>query len=92
VEHGETSTSALARELREEIGIEVNPPTRPADALVHTNDVTLSIWLLDEWEGEPRNLQTEEHDAIGWFRQDQMAPLSLAHTDYVSLIGRIVFT
>lgn len=84
--------SALARELREELGIDVKPPTSLADAIVQGEGLTLSIWLLDEWEGEPRNLQPEEHDALGWFRQDQMAALPLAHSDYVGLFGRIVFT
>lgn len=84
VEAGERPGEALVRELAEELGIEVDVPDRAADRVL-TDDPTglrLSIWLVDEWRGEPANLAPDEHDAIGWFRLEDLDGLLLADDAY----------
>lgn len=71
VEAGETETDALARELHEELGVRISPDSvswlgelragTPADP------VQLTGWVVNGWSDEPRNLDPDEHDDIGWF-------------------------
>jgi 8-oxo-dGTP diphosphatase len=91
VEPGETHGEALERELREELGIVIAAPTGAADAIITVAEVSLSIWRCDAWSGEPCNLQPEEHDAIGWFRREELSQLTLAHPDYTELFAALVF-
>jgi 8-oxo-dGTP diphosphatase len=55
---GESEAQALARELREELGVEVDS-SRPVMRLTHSYDdrqVELSMWLIERFRGEPRGL------------------------------------
>lgn len=78
VEPGESELDALARELREELGVEVSP-----DAVAHLarvvagpddDPVSVSAWLVGEWQGTPANLAPEEHDLLGWFDVEELPP------------------
>jgi 8-oxo-dGTP diphosphatase len=58
VAQGEAEAAALARELREELGIEVIA-ARSLMRLEHSyedRDVQLSMWIVERFEGEPRAL------------------------------------
>ncbi|HEX5545834.1 MAG TPA: NUDIX domain-containing protein [Ktedonobacterales bacterium] len=88
VEAGETVAQALVRELREELG--VIPTAWREWAVLRASamgDETASVlcvhlFLVTQWEGEPRNLLPDEHDAVAWFTVDDAATLTLAHADY----------
>lgn len=59
---GETDADALARELREELGIEVRN-SRSFMTLTHQYDdrvIELSMWIVDRFEGEPRGLDGQQ--------------------------------
>lgn len=81
VEPGETELGALARELREELGVEVS--TASASPLCRLTagradePVLLSAWLVTDWQGTPANRAPDEHDDIGWFGLEELP--SLAH-------------
>lgn len=65
LEPGEAIASGLARELREELGIEVIHH-RPLIRILHQypeKTVLLDVHLLEEWQGEPRGL---EGQALSW--------------------------
>jgi len=88
VEPGESPHGALARELLEELGIELDMhalPAAPALQVVET-DLDLSIWVVSEWTGEPTNLAPEEHDRIAWFDKATALGLPLAHPSCRELI------
>ena len=58
VDAGESESTALTRELREELGIEVIS-SRPFMRLAHSyndRDVELSMWIVDGFRGEPQSL------------------------------------
>jgi 8-oxo-dGTP diphosphatase len=72
---GESERSALVRELREELGIEVMA-ARPFMRLAHAyeeRDVELSLWIVERFAGEPRSLDAQ---ALKW-----VAPAHLGGED-----------
>jgi 8-oxo-dGTP pyrophosphatase MutT (NUDIX family) len=53
---------ALVRELDEELGIRIEPPEQPPWETVQADGVELNVFIIDRWEGDPRNAATDEHD------------------------------
>jgi len=76
VEPTETHHKALARECREELGIEVRDLVDHVTA--RTGEAVLRVFVVRSWEGEPTNTAPEEHQAIGWFAAADLAGLPLA--------------
>jgi 8-oxo-dGTP pyrophosphatase MutT (NUDIX family) len=85
VEPGELPGASLARELREELGIEVAPPAGLPMHEIHVDAVHMQIWLIDTWMGTPANVAVDEHDAIAWFARDELDQLRLAHDGYLAM-------
>jgi 8-oxo-dGTP diphosphatase len=84
VEPGETPQDALARELREELGIEAKIGREMDRYDVRYGDGPLTrliFFAVEEWDGEPRNLDFAQ---IAW-----AAPETLR--DYDFLEGDIAF-
>lgn len=80
IEVGESELDALAREMQEELGVQI-----AMDSVLHLCRVTagppsapalLSAWLVRNWQGTPANLAPEEHVNIGWFGTEQLPPLA----------------
>jgi 8-oxo-dGTP diphosphatase len=78
IEAGESELDALARELHEELGVQIATDAAthlcrltagPAEEAVH-----LSAWVVPDWQGTPTNVAPEEHDDIGWFSLDDFPP------------------
>ena len=70
IEHGEPAAAALARELHEELGIEIGD-AYPWITRVFTyphGTVRLQFFRVHEWKGEPH---PREEQAIAWQRFDQ---------------------
>jgi 8-oxo-dGTP diphosphatase len=93
VEHGETPTEALARELREELAVDLRSPLglpfeEVADSAAAVN---MTIWLIDYAEAVV-NHAPDEHDELRWVTSDEIAGLALAHPAYVELLGRAAHT
>ena len=80
IETGETELAALTREMHEELGVKIvaSSATRLCrlDAGRGRESVRLSAWLVGEWQGTPTNVAPDEHDAIGWFRPEELPPLA----------------
>lgn len=90
VKSGETGMQALIRELREELGVSISEFDDPPVAELRLEDMTLRIWRVDTWLGEPRNQAPEEHDTVGWFDLAQLEELELASVDYLPLLRRLL--
>jgi 8-oxo-dGTP diphosphatase len=77
---GESEGAALARELSEELGIEVQA-ARPFLRLVHTYetyDVELSLWIVERYAGTPAPLDDQ---ALKWVLPGQLPAEDLLEAD-----------
>ena len=77
---GENRRAALARELREEIGIEISTP-RPLLRLRHTypfGEVLLDVWVVRRYGGEPQALDGQ---ALRWCTQTELESTELLPAD-----------
>ncbi|MEV4514004.1 NUDIX hydrolase [Dactylosporangium sp. NPDC049525] len=90
VEDGELASAALARELREELGIAVAEPSGPPMHEIYADTFAMQIWLLDTWVGTPVNAAPDEHDAIAWFDETGLAELRLAHGSYLAMFTEVL--
>lgn len=83
IETGESELEALAREMHEELGVRIAAGS--ASHLCRLNagregeSVVLSAWMVADWRGTPTNVAPDEHDAIGWFRPEELPPLAHGH-------------
>ncbi|GGE99629.1 DNA mismatch repair protein MutT [Aliidongia dinghuensis] len=79
----EPAATAVAREVREELGLGIRPErllclTDQIDAAAGTHWLA-PVYLVDRFEGEPRLMEPEKHDAFDWFPLDALPePLTLA--------------
>jgi 8-oxo-dGTP diphosphatase len=80
IEAGESELGALTREMHEELGVQI--ATGSVSHLCRLNagsggeSVLLSAWLVGDWQGTPTNVAPDEHDAIRWFRHEELPPLA----------------
>ncbi len=80
VDTGESERNALARELREELGIEV-VSAHPFMRLTHAyeeRDVELSLWIVERFRGEPRPLDAQ---ALKWVPTAALAAEDILEAD-----------
>lgn len=81
VEAGEVPTAALVRELREELGIEVDPVALEAVAFSESpgpRHLVLLLYRCRAWQGEPRAIDAAE---IRWVAMEELAALDMPPAD-----------
>lgn len=82
VEPGETPEHALARELHEELGIEVSPGSLSAAAFASEPlgeaHLLLLLYLCREWRGTPEALDAE---GLRWVRVAELRALAMPPAD-----------
>jgi 8-oxo-dGTP diphosphatase len=80
LEPGETERAALARELREELGVEI---AAAHEALTLSHDygdrrVEVSMWIVDRYTGEPRELDGQR---LKWVAPAQLPDEDVLEAD-----------
>ncbi len=84
VEEGESPESALIRELREELGIEITPKNLENFCfLSHPYQefdfhLLMPVYICRKWQGTPKAL---EHSAICWVLPNDMHKLDMIEAD-----------
>ena len=99
VEPGETPEAAAAREIAEELGVElpaaalepVGFATDPAQPPQPRQPHLILLYACRSWQGAPRCLDGEE---IGWFAPKALAGLAMPPLDYplAQSLKRFTFT
>jgi 8-oxo-dGTP diphosphatase len=77
---GESERAALARELREELGVEVSV-ARPLMRLQHAyadREVELSLWIVERFSGTPRALDGQR---LKWVAPAQLTAQDILEAD-----------
>ncbi len=89
IEPGESTVVALARELREELGIEalVEPTVL---FRIESDDMALDAHLVAEWAGRITNRAPDEHDDLRFFSAQDFPCLAFAHPLYPSLLVDLI--
>ena len=80
LEPGEERLAGLARELREELGIDISTPL-PLIRLRHaypTREVLLDVWVVRHYSGEPRGLDGQ---ALRWCTLGELETVDLLPAD-----------
>lgn len=79
-EPGETSQAALARELEEELGIEVEVGERLVEVPQHypSKRLRLEVFRIARWKGSPRG---REGQAMTWVEPDRLLRYSMPSAD-----------
>jgi len=80
VDPGESEAAALARELREELGVEV-VASRPFMRLRHTyedREVELSMWVVESFRGEVQSLDGQR---LKWVQPERLADENILEAD-----------
>jgi 8-oxo-dGTP diphosphatase len=89
VETGERPEAALVRELREELGIEVDPAALDPIAFASADNagrhMLLLLYLCRAWSGVPRALDAT---ALKWLRPEEMDGAEMPPAD-IPLIARL---
>jgi mutator protein MutT len=82
LESGERPLEALARELREELGIEMGRgPHRPLRRVRHSypdRDILIEAWVVREYTGDPHGLDGQN---IRWCMQSELVDVPLLPAD-----------
>jgi 8-oxo-dGTP diphosphatase len=85
IEPHEDSHDALVRELREELGVEVQA-ARALGQFVHAypdRSVEISLWLVTRFSGDPAGLDGQ---ALRWVQADELSACDLLEAD-LPMIG-----
>lgn len=91
VEFGERLADAVAREIREEIGVDIAPERLLV--VVETPNVDGQHWIAPVYlarliAGEPHNCEPKKHADISWFPLGEPpAPLSVAAREALAALG-----
>jgi 8-oxo-dGTP pyrophosphatase MutT (NUDIX family) len=87
VERGESVITAAVREVREEVGVEIDPADLvPVTTLHRTQrngdpiDERVDFFFTTtRWSGEPRVMEPGKAAGLGWFRFDQLPDPVVPH-------------
>jgi 8-oxo-dGTP diphosphatase len=85
VEAGESEREAVAREVREEVALEVEADTKVATITTHDGRYLLHFWTCRLTGGEAR-VASPEVDELRWLSRDELRRLTPVFDDDVRIV------
>jgi len=86
VEEGESAPAAAVREVGEEVGVDVRPSDLMPLCAMHRRHSEAPVdqrvdffFACRRWRGEPRRLEVDKSDALGWFPLDALPEPVVPH-------------
>ena len=70
VEENESLLENLVREVKEEVGLSINPTDAELVHVMHRKEKDIRMdffFVVTNWEGEPKICEVDKCDEIGWF-------------------------
>lgn len=89
IEPGETAAGAVHRECREELAITIHEP-KPIEMPFQPPQVNLHGFLVTKWDGDPVNMEPDEHDGLAWFAPEELSGLRLVDQTYSAWLSRVI--
>ena len=89
IEPGESAADAIHRECREELAITIHEP-EPIEIPFQPPQVNLHGFLVTKWDGDPVNMEPDEHDGLGWFTPEELSGLRLVDQTYSAWLSRVI--
>ncbi|MGC4850596.1 NUDIX domain-containing protein [Micromonospora sp. DT15] len=93
VDAGESELQALAREMREELGVHIvaESASRLGDWHGGSGEdaVHVGVWQIRDWVGSPTNRARYEHDDIAWVGISELSGLPLVFGALPALLGSL---
>lgn len=89
IEPGETAADAIHRECHEELAITIHEP-KPIEIPFQPPQVNLHGFLVTKWDGDPVNMEPDEHDGLGWFVPEEPNRLRLVEQTYSAWLSRVI--
>ncbi|MBY8873552.1 NUDIX domain-containing protein [Micromonospora sp. PLK6-60] len=90
VEADESELQALAREMHEELGVQIVAESSARLGDLHAGSgedaVHIGVWRIGDWVGSPTNRAPDEHDDIAWVGIIELGGLPLVHGDLAALV------
>ena len=76
VDRGETFTTTIIREAKEEIGIVLNPTDASLSHMMHRKSVYTeridAFFVAEKWQGEVKNMEPGKCDDLSWHSIDEL--------------------
>jgi 8-oxo-dGTP diphosphatase len=86
VDGGELIADAMRREASEEVGVQLSPELHPSHVMhrfVSNKGERIDyFFLIEEWVGELKNLETDKCAQILWFDQDTLPENTIPYIKY----------
>ncbi len=82
VEDNESITSATCREIKEEVGVSLNPRNIVLVHVMHIKEKDIRVdffFLINKWKAEPKNTEPEKCDDLRWFPLDKLPPNTIPY-------------
>jgi 8-oxo-dGTP diphosphatase len=85
---GELYSSAMIRELKEELNIEVLS-FKEFMIIDRTPEFIMKLFLVTDWQGTPVNNAIHEHSKIEWFTPEKAKSLHFFNEEYINVMDII---
>lgn len=78
VDGGESAEAAAIREVKEEVGLDIAPEDMHFVHVMHRvaeegdHERVDFFFEARKWQGEPKNMEPEKCDDIGWFKESEL--------------------